>query len=126
MSGDPLDVIAAQPPRLDDEQIRSRPLDHDPRFVEHQSLGNVLRQFAAGEHLLELAEHFGHARDGSWTVEVPLSQAELGTVIGASRQSVNSALMAFRDAGWLRQEGTMLTLVHPDLLRREAEASEER
>jgi CRP-like cAMP-binding protein len=88
--------------------------------VEGLILRDVRSRVAAA--LLELAEHFGHGDGETWTLDVPLSQSELGTLIGASRQSVNSAMVGFREAGWIRQQQASLTLLRPDLLRKEVRA----
>lgn len=92
--------------------------------VEGLILRDVRSRLAAA--LLELTEHFGNVDGESWTLEVPLSQAEMGTLIGASRQSVNSAMAAFRQGGWIRQDGPVLTLLRPDLLREEVRSPSDR
>jgi CRP/FNR family cyclic AMP-dependent transcriptional regulator len=96
--------------------------------VESRVEGLILRDVRSrlASALIELTEHFGNVEGESWTLELPLSQSEMGTLIGASRQSVNSAMAAFRQEGWIRQDGPVLTLLRPDLLREEVRSPPER
>lgn len=49
--------------------------------------------------LLELAEDFGRADDGRIVIDLALSQRDLATLVGATRQSVNLCLRELREAG---------------------------
>lgn len=42
---------------------------------------------------------------GGETVDMPLTQAEIASRVGASRQSVNAALRDFQRRGWMQVEG---------------------
>ncbi len=57
-------------------------------------------------HMLfwHLADRFGHLRDGSVRIEVPLTHALLSELIAARRPSVTKALVALRDEGLLTRE----------------------
>jgi CRP/FNR family cyclic AMP-dependent transcriptional regulator len=92
--------------------------------VESLILRDVRSRLAAA--LLELTEHFGNVDGEIWTLALTLSQAEMGTLIGASRQSVNTAMAALRQEGWIRQEGPTLILLRPDLLREEVRSPSQR
>jgi len=73
--------------------------------------------------LLELAEAFGHPRDdGSIELGFPITQAELGTLVGASRQSVNASLGELQERGLIGHAGRRLVVLKPDELRRAAQA----
>ena len=48
--------------------------------------------------LLELAEDFGRPADGGTLVDIALSQADVATLVGATRQSVNLCLGELREA----------------------------
>ncbi len=68
--------------------------------------------------LLELAERHGVKR-GDQTVEIDLhlTQAELATWVGATREMVNKALGVFRDRGCIRIEGQTITITDAQRLR---------
>lgn len=69
--------------------------------------------------LLELAEGFGVAReDGSVEIDVPITQADLATLVGSTRQSVNPCIGELAEQGLLRREGRHTVLLKPDELRR--------
>ena len=62
--------------------------------------------------LEDLAARFGHERgDGSRLIDVALSQGELGQMIGASRESVNKQLRAWRDEQRILVEQGYITLL---------------
>jgi CRP/FNR family cyclic AMP-dependent transcriptional regulator len=88
--------------------------------VESLILRNVRSRLAGV--LLELAEDLGQQSGEGWVLELHLSQGEIATLIGASRQSVNAALARFREDGWVRQDGARLILLEPQRLRAVAEA----
>lgn len=61
--------------------------------------------------LQELAQRFGR-RDGVRVViDVPLTQAELAKLVGATRQTVNQSLGELSDAGVIGREGQRLVLL---------------
>ncbi len=68
--------------------------------------------------LLELAERNGEAVAEGVAFELPLSQREIGELVGASRQSVNRALAQWEHLGLLRRRHRRIVLVRPDALQR--------
>ena len=84
--------------------------------VESLILGDVRQRLAAA--LLELSDYFGKTRAEGEAIRIPLSQMQLGTLIGATRQSVNSAMAEFQAEGWVRQEGATVTLLRPGELQK--------
>jgi len=72
--------------------------------------------------LLELAEDFGRRKGNSTIIDLGLSQGELATLIGSTRQSVNGAMSELRDEGLLRLERGRAELVDLDRLRRIADS----
>lgn len=63
--------------------------------------------------LRELAQRFGR-RDGTRIViDVPLTQAELAKMVGATRQTVNQSLGELAEAGVIGREGQRLVLQAP-------------
>jgi CRP/FNR family cyclic AMP-dependent transcriptional regulator len=70
--------------------------------------------------LLELGEDFGHPDGDRIQLDLPLTQSEIGTLIGSSRQTVNACLGELEASGLVtRGEGT-ITIVKPDELQRAA------
>jgi CRP/FNR family cyclic AMP-dependent transcriptional regulator len=70
-----------------------------------------------GHILLELAEDFGRAVDGKIQLDLPLSQLDLATLVGATRQSVNACLRDLRDAELLVYRGRRFSMPDPAALR---------
>jgi CRP-like cAMP-binding protein len=71
--------------------------------------------------LLELASHFGDTRDdGSILLDVVITQAELATLVGSTRQSVNATLKEFTEHGFLGREGRKIVILKPAALKQEA------
>jgi CRP-like cAMP-binding protein len=68
------------------------------------------------KQLLELASRFGTNTGQTLSVDLDLTQEELAQLVGSSRQTVNKALSAFTQRGWIRQQGRMLSILAPDKL----------
>lgn len=61
--------------------------------------------------LLRLAERYGTAEEaGEMLIELPLTQGELATMVGATRESVNKVLAQFRSLGYISLEGRRIRL----------------
>lgn len=59
--------------------------------------------------LLELAAEFGETGDGGRRIPYRLTQADLGRMVGLSRETVSRVLAEFRQAGWVsRTEGRLV------------------
>jgi CRP-like cAMP-binding protein len=75
--------------------------------------------------LLELAEHFGIRRDdGSIEIGVQITQAELATLVGSTRQTVNASLKDLTDHGLIGHAGRQLLILKPEELQRSAHPSD--
>ncbi len=75
--------------------------------------------------LLELAEHVGLPReDGSLEIGVQITQAELGTLIGATRQTVNESLRELEASGLITHEGRHIVIKKTEELRQRVLGSE--
>lgn len=70
--------------------------------------------------LLMLANRFGSTEEGLLRVEHDLTQAELASLVGSSRETVNKALSDFSDRGWLRLEQRSVLILEPGRLARRA------
>lgn len=67
--------------------------------------------------LLELAQNHGQAEAEGVRVNLTLTQSELASMIGATRESINKALGNFKRQGLIRMEQGHIIIVDPDLLR---------
>jgi CRP/FNR family cyclic AMP-dependent transcriptional regulator len=61
--------------------------------------------------LVELGEDFGNGGPAGVTVDVPLTQSELATLVGTSRQTVNAGLRKLEDAGVMGRSGQRFVLL---------------
>lgn len=68
--------------------------------------------------LLELAERYGVEHQGGTLLSIPLSQQDLGNLIGASREIVSLTLSDLKKRGLVSSQGRRL-VVHEDKLREE-------
>lgn len=66
--------------------------------------------------LLEMAERYGIKADGI-EIDFDLTQAELATMVGATRERVNRALASFRSQGLVELHGKKIVLRDPERLR---------
>ncbi len=70
--------------------------------------------------LLELGSDFGKEEGGAIRVSLDLTQSEIGTLIGCSRQTVNVYLRELEEAGLIGRDEGGLVLYKPNELRRRA------
>jgi CRP/FNR family cyclic AMP-dependent transcriptional regulator len=82
--------------------------------VEHLVFRGVRSRLAL--ILRELADDFGRPLGDGPALEVPLSQAELATLVGASRQSVNVTLHELEKEGLIELGRRRVLLLRPDEL----------
>ena len=68
--------------------------------------------------LVELAEDFGRRDGHGIVIDLTISQEELGTLVGASRQAVNVSLRELERDHILRRRGRRIVLFDVDRLRR--------
>lgn len=72
--------------------------------------------------LLRLGDAFGKAEGGTaLRLDLKLSQQQLGSLVGVSRESINKHMGEWQRAGLVSVTGGYITLTDPDLLRRIAE-----
>ncbi len=67
--------------------------------------------------LLLLAEHFGEPQGQGVLISTKISQSDLGSMIGASRQWTNRALRLFHEKGLLAFQSRYMLLSDPDAIR---------
>lgn len=95
-------------------QILCEKLRATSAIIEENSLPMAARA-AAG--LLRLADQHGRVVKGGTLIDLTLSQRDLGSYLGLSRENVSRQLGLFRDIGLLRIEGSEIVILDRDALR---------
>jgi CRP-like cAMP-binding protein len=68
--------------------------------------------------LLELADRYGVDTGEGTEIDLRLTQSELASLVGTTRESVNKVLGAFRDEGLIKLEGQEITILDRRQLKR--------
>ena len=108
-----------QAPELAIDMLRvlSRRLREADEFVEDAVFLDVPGRLA--KKLLQLAEAYGHPTgEGGTTIGLRLTQQELATMVGATRESVNKHLRAYRSRGIIELDHQRIIIRKPDDLAR--------
>lgn len=95
-------------------ELLSARLRHVTAYAESLAFMDVHSRVARA--LLELADRYGVAGDGI-EIDLDLTQAELATMVGATRERVNRALAVFRSQGLVELRGRKIVLRDPARLR---------
>lgn len=85
-------------------------------FVEDAVFLDVPGRLA--KKLLELAGEYGHTGGGGTVIGLRITQQELATMVGATRESVNKHLRSYRARGIIDIDRQRITILRPDDLRR--------
>jgi CRP/FNR family transcriptional regulator/CRP/FNR family cyclic AMP-dependent transcriptional regulator len=72
--------------------------------------------------LLELAQDYGRASNTGVQIDMTLTQTNLASLIGATRESTNKCLREFRKQGWINLENGQISILDPDALRAQVSA----
>jgi CRP/FNR family cyclic AMP-dependent transcriptional regulator len=99
----------------------SRRLRHTTRVVQDATFRDVPSRLA--RVLLDLAARNGQAIPNGIRIESRLTQGELASMVGASRETVNRALRGFEQRGLIGWESNRITINLPDQLRARAEGA---
>ena len=67
--------------------------------------------------LLILAERHGCQSGEVIEIQIPLTQGDLATIVGATRESINKSMTALRSQNLVQIDGTQFTLLNPAGLR---------
>jgi CRP/FNR family transcriptional regulator len=68
--------------------------------------------------LARLAERHGAACEGRFRIGIPLTQRELASMVGASRETVNRSLATLCALGWVHRRGRTLVVDDLEAMRR--------
>jgi CRP-like cAMP-binding protein len=99
------------------ELIIDRLRDADRKRVEFGTMDATSRVAA---RLVELAEENGETTAGAVEIDLALSQEELASWAGASREAVSRALRLFRERGWISTRRRAITVLDLGALRARA------
>jgi CRP/FNR family transcriptional regulator, cyclic AMP receptor protein len=72
------------------------------------------------KQLLQLAKRFGTQEGGALRVTHDLTQQEIAQLVGASRETVNKALVNFSERGWIRCNGKSIWIADSERLSKRA------
>jgi CRP/FNR family cyclic AMP-dependent transcriptional regulator len=84
------------------------------QFTTHDVVGRL------AQRLLELSERFGVQREEGIEIELPVSQEELASWIGASRAAVNKAFQLLRSVRIVQTRRRRVTVLDVDALEHRA------
>ncbi len=68
--------------------------------------------------LLNLAERHGRKTPVGTQIDIPLTQTDLATIVGATRESVNKAMTFLRTRNFIQVDGVQITIADLEGLRR--------
>jgi len=95
-------------------ELLSSRLRHVTEYAESLAFLDVHARLA--RTLLEMAERYGVQREGI-EIDFDITQADLATMVGATRERVNRALAAFRSQGLVELRGKKIVLLDAARLR---------
>lgn len=72
--------------------------------------------------LIELAEDFGQTEGGQRVLDFEITQSELATLVGSTRQTVNGSLRELEESGLIQRDGRRVVIAKADELARVARA----
>ena len=96
--------------------VLSERVRYATKYAESLAFLDVFGRVAA--RLLELADCYGVNRDEGTEIDLRLTQTELASLVGTTRESANKVLGVFRDQGLIRLEGQKLTILDRRELKR--------
>ena len=70
--------------------------------------------------LVELSERYGEPTGTGLRIDLPITQEELASWVGSSREGVNKALTTLKGLGWIETERRSITVVDIQALSRRA------
>lgn len=97
-------------------RILARRLRETDEFIEDAVFLDVPGRLA--KKLLELAETYGRETPEGTVIGLRLTQQELATMVGATRESVNKHLRAYRSRGWIELDRQRIVILRPRELQR--------
>ena len=105
-------------------RVMTKRLRDTDQLVQDAAFLDVAERLA--KKLLQLMEAHGRKTDRGCEIDLHLTQQDLAAMIGATRESVNKQLGAFRDRGILAVDRQRITILQPAALRARVEAAQNR
>jgi CRP-like cAMP-binding protein len=102
------------------EVLSRRLRDTDALLAETHFLDVTSR---LAKKILDLGKHFGIRDESGTRIGVRVTQRELASMVGATRESINKQLRWFREEGLIALEGGYLTILEPNRLARRAKTN---
>jgi CRP-like cAMP-binding protein len=99
------------------QRLIGRLREADRKRVEFGATDTIGRVAA---RLIELSERYGMATDEGIRIDLPITQEELASWVGSSREGVNKALNTLKGLRWIETERRSITVLDPEKLRRRA------
>jgi CRP/FNR family transcriptional regulator, cyclic AMP receptor protein len=96
-------------------RVMTKRLRDTDQLVQDAAFLDVAERLA--KKLLQLIESHGRKSERGIELDIHLTQQDLAAMIGATRESVNKQLGAFRDRGILSVDRQRITILKPDQLR---------
>jgi len=96
-------------------KILSQRVRYNTRQVDSLATMGVPQRLA--RKLLELAQDYGRVENSGVFIDMSLTQTNLASLIGATRESTNKSLREFRKQGWIRLDSGQISILDPDALR---------
>jgi CRP-like cAMP-binding protein len=95
-------------------EVLSRRLRRTTESAEGLISLNVTQRIA--RKLLELTERYGVNQEEGVLIDLDLSQEDIATLVGTTRESANRALSALRDQGIVQVDRARIRVLDPDRL----------
>jgi CRP/FNR family transcriptional regulator, cyclic AMP receptor protein len=100
------------------ERLVARLREADRKRAEFGASDTIGRVAA---RLVELAADYGRPQPGGGIrIDLPITQEELASWVGSSREGVNKALQTLRGLGWVETERRAITVLDVEALRTRA------
>ncbi|MGI9859953.1 Crp/Fnr family transcriptional regulator [Moorella naiadis] len=96
-------------------KVMSRRLRQAQNHIRDLALKGAYGRLASS--LLQLAQQYGKPREDGVTIDLNLSQQELASLIGTSRETVARILSDFKRLGTVEVERQRITILEPEKLR---------
>ncbi len=94
----------------------SQRVRYTTKYAESLAFLDVFGRVA--DRLLELADCYGVDTGEGTVIDLRLTQSELASLVGTTRESVNKVLGLFRDEGLIRCQGQQITILDRRELKR--------
>jgi len=102
-------------------RVMTKRLRDTDQLVQDAAFLDVAERLA--KKLLSLVEQHGRITPRGIELDIQLTQQDLAAMIGATRESVNKQLGAFRDRGIVAVDRQRITILKPDALRARVESA---